>query len=99
MSKCTDYVFLEDDDGLELCRCPICKGFLPRDFPSDRLFKCKKCGTELMCFPNKVDGSDEQDQETGRICPISNRGTGPPIEELRKKTKIKTNLGWVVEKE
>jgi len=73
LSNCTDYVFLEDDDGSDPCRCPVCKGFLRRDFPTDRPFTCKKCGTELMCFPNKVEDCDEPDLEAGRICPISKR--------------------------
>jgi hypothetical protein len=77
MSNCTDYMFLEsDDDSLELCRCPICKGWLPRDFPTDKPFSCKKCGTELLCFPDKIDDSDEFVEETGKICPISKRNRG-----------------------
>jgi len=55
---------------LNFCRCPTCKGFLPKDFPEDKPFTCKKCGTELMVFP--VDPNDEDRSGwDGKICPIS----------------------------
>ena len=33
-----------DNPHRNFCRCPICRGFLPQDFPLDKPFICKKCG-------------------------------------------------------
>lgn len=52
------------------CRCPICKGFLPRYMPDDKPFKCGKCGTELMLFP-ATDSDGEEIPWESKICPIS----------------------------
>jgi len=68
-------VFCEDRDwdhenpANNFCRCPKCKGFLPKDFPADKPFTCKKCKTELMVFPIIEDGEELGDM--GKICPIS----------------------------
>jgi hypothetical protein len=69
MIECTEYI--QDDAQYEetwknLCRCPVCKGWLPQYFPER--FNCKKCGAELMLFPDVVDG---EELYSGRICPIS----------------------------
>ena len=65
--ECSGYV-VGDFEGQELCRCPICKGWLPRTFPMDKPFICKKCGAELMTFPDKdmLTGEDSY----GKICAI-----------------------------
>ena len=61
----------EDYDPWEaLLRCPECKGWLPREFPLDKPFTCKKCGVELLTFPvYDEEGLLLEDQ--GKICPIS----------------------------
>ena len=66
--ECTEYQTYKETDSL--CRCPSCKGWLPRDFPLDKTFKCKKCRTELMAFPD-IDLESGDDNEWGKICPIS----------------------------
>lgn len=83
--ECTKYVMDEpryEENWMNLCRCPKCKGWLPREFPDDKPFKCKKCGTELMTFP-EVDEETNKELEWGKICPISNGGspTTPTGEE------------------
>jgi len=76
--ECSKYVTYDGWQDLEpwerLCRCPICKGFLPQFFPLDKPFKCKKCGTELMTFPD-YDEEGEIYEEQGKICPISTGDT------------------------
>jgi hypothetical protein len=75
--KCSEYVMGEhhldmgfiEENWKVLCRCPICKGFLPRYFPMDKPFTCKKCKTELMVFP-EVD-EEGLEQEWGKICPLN----------------------------
>ena len=74
--ECTPFeVYDKDFDrkrpDLNFCRCPICKAFLPQDFPEDKPFNCKRCGAELMTFPeyDEVDGSVIP--WAGKICPIS----------------------------
>jgi len=63
----TDYA-----DDMPLCRCPICKGWLPRHFPDDKPFICKKCKNELMTFPI-YDEEGEVMIDAGKICAISSR--------------------------
>ena len=58
-----------DKPHRNFCRCPTCKGFLPRDFPNDKPFTCKKCKTELMVFPVIEDG--EEIPDVGKICPLT----------------------------
>ena len=66
--KCSRYVF-SDEDRPEHCHCPICGGFLPRELPDDKPFKCKKCGAELITLPD-YDEETKEELECGRICPI-----------------------------
>jgi hypothetical protein len=47
----------------------VCKGFLLQHLPDD-IFRCKKCGTELITLPDHDEDSGEE-LEWGRICPIS----------------------------
>lgn len=70
--KCTGYEtgWWDNDDYRSLCRCPLCKGWLPRSFPTDKPFTCKKCGAELMAFP-ELDEESGEEEEWGKICPIS----------------------------
>jgi len=71
--ECTEFVELDpsyEESWMNLCRCPTCKGWLPRDFPIDEPFNCKKCGTELLTFP-VYDEEGERMKFTGKICPIS----------------------------
>ena len=86
MSECSRYELGDFEDwGLEpyqrLCRCPICKGFLPQNFPMDKPFKCKKCGAELLVMPDHDEDTGEEEVESGRICPIS---TSKQKEEIEK---------------
>ena len=72
--NCTPYESWEGYDEYEawetLLRCPKCKGWLPRDFPLDKPFPCKKCGVELLTFP-VYDEEGDLLQDQGKICPIS----------------------------
>jgi len=74
--ECTRFVeyndWIYEDVWKSLCRCPICKGWLPQDFPIDTPFKCKKCGTELMTFPEEMEEGYDDYELGGKICPISN---------------------------
>jgi len=84
---CTPWVSWEGWDEYEpweiLLRCPECKGWLPRDFPLDKPFKCKRCGTELLTFPvYDEDGDLLMDQ--GKICPISNTSRPVPSPEVKQ---------------
>lgn len=65
---CIQYVNDYTDDRGRL-QCPNCKGFLPLYLPEDKSFTCKKCGLELMVFPEKDEDGEETDY--GKICPIS----------------------------
>ena len=72
--NCTPYETGEEwvdyDPWETLLRCPECKGWLPREFPLDKPFTCKKCGVELLTFPvYDEEGLLLEDQ--GKICPIS----------------------------
>ena len=68
--QCTEYVYDYQWEGTPLCQCPICKGFLPRYFPLDKPFKCKKCGTDLLVFAD-IDEETGEKEDWGKICPIS----------------------------
>jgi len=72
LANCTEFV-MEGDD-LDLCRCPGCQGFLPRDFPIAKQFQCKRCGAVLETLPSPVDdpdGEEDSDMEFGgRICEV-----------------------------
>ena len=74
--KCTGILY-EDRDWnhekphLNFCRCPACKGFLSKDFPDDKPFTCKKCGTELMVFTVSEEENEEHGYWDGKICPLS----------------------------
>jgi len=72
--ECSNFIEDYADSDSPLCRCPICKGFLPRHFPDDKPFTCKKCGTELMTFP-VVDEEGFTMVGCGKICPLSSRDT------------------------
>lgn len=71
-SKCSLFIVDQIDEDTPLCRCPNCKGWLPRDFPNDKSFTCKKCGETLITIPSHVeDPDDPEDTEYefgGRIC-------------------------------
>jgi hypothetical protein len=74
--KCSNYTFEDLGDNTGLCRCPICGGFLPSDFPLDKSFKCQKCDAELITLPNH-DEETKEELESGRICPIRMKGKEP----------------------
>jgi hypothetical protein len=70
---CSKWTYDYDDDlpnWKKLCRCPICKGFLPQSFPLNKSFTCKKCGTDLLTFPEYNEEGIEI-KWGGKICPIS----------------------------
>jgi hypothetical protein len=73
----TDY-----GDDLPLCRCPICKGWLPRHFPIDKPFRCKKCGIELMTF-KEYDEEGIEMVDMGKICPIETPPTSIKSDKKR----------------
>lgn len=80
MSNCSGFSYPMDYDEWKelrpdkrLCRCPNCKGFLPSNFPMDKPFICKKCGTELLVFFDHDEDTGEE-LECGRICTISGLG-------------------------
>ena len=79
--KCTPYESGEGWDEYEpweiLLRCPNCKGWLPSDFPLDKPFKCKKCGTDLLSFP-VYDEEGDLLEYSGKICPISKPQSSVP---------------------
>ena len=72
--KCTGVVYGGEWDydrpHRNFCRCPKCKGFLPQDFPIDKPFTCKKCGTELMVFEVQEEEEDHLGWD-GKICPLT----------------------------
>ncbi len=72
--NCTPYEtgegWVDYDPWETLLRCPECKGWLPRDFPLDEPFTCKKCGVELLTFPVYDEGGFLLHSQ-GKICPIS----------------------------
>lgn len=89
--KCTSYVVIDYDDYVP-CRCPQCKGFLPRDFPTDGQFLCRKCGAVLEVLPEEDEEFDEEEWG-GKIClvpdyavNISTELPPKPKREIRKKT-------------
>ena len=69
MKNCTEYFVDLYEDDRPLCRCPVCKGFLPRYLKE--LHTCKKCGTELICLPHIDEETGEVHEDWGKICPIS----------------------------
>jgi len=85
--SCTPYVSWDGWDESEpweiLLRCPECKGWLPRDFPLDEPFKCKRCGTELLTFP-VYDEDGELLMDQGKICQISNTSRPVPSPEVKQ---------------
>jgi len=75
MSDVNCSLFVIDwDNEMRLCRCPSCKGYLPREFPLGKQFQCMKCGTVLETMPSLVeDPDDKEDTEYrygGRICVV-----------------------------
>ena len=75
IDKCTDFGIWEGpEEEWTPCRCPACKGFLPKDFPLGPQFQCRKCGTVLETLPSRPENpNDEEDTDMefgGRICPV-----------------------------
>lgn len=76
--KCTTFINDDYEDRPvheTLCRCPKCKGFLPRNFPLGKQFRCKKCGIILETIPSNpyADEDDIEDDSDdyeygGKIC-------------------------------
>ena len=70
---CTNFTIIDYDDW-DPCRCPECKGFLPKDFPIGGQFLCRKCGSVLETLPSPVDDSDEDEDSDmefgGIICKV-----------------------------
>lgn len=67
--KCTDYAPCDDPLLWRPCQCPVCAGFLKWIEKDGELIPiCNKCGTELIAIPDKV---EDEELETGKICPIS----------------------------
>jgi hypothetical protein len=104
MMSCSQFTFDGDPDYMRLCTCPICKGFLPRRFPIDKQFLCRKCGAVLKVYPS-LDEYMSWDQFLfdpwdvirwgGRICAvpalaikISTVLPPRPMKRHRKKTEM-----------
>ena len=102
MSQCTEFGAGDYDEYTLLCRCPNCKGFLPRDFPIGKQFQCRKCGAILETIPSPIDDPDiEEDIDYefgGRICLVPGYAvkisTTLPPKPMRQR-KRKTNL-WAM---
>ena len=62
---CTGYTTWHHEGNL--CRCPNCQAFLPRDFPFETPFTCKKCGEVLTTKPD-VDEARNISKYHGQIC-------------------------------
>lgn len=101
MSKCTLFC-VGDCENMDLCRCPSCNGYLPRDFPIGRQFQCKRCGAVLETLPDYDEDldDDEQDHEMefgGKICVVPDYAVKietVDFKELRKSKPpkpVKTN--------
>lgn len=95
---CTRFVTWYDEDDLRRCRCPACKGFLPRGFPLSLQFQCRKCGAVLETLPSIVeDPDDEEDRDYefgGRICLVPSDCVTiqvVPVERVRRVRTRKTN--------
>ena len=69
--SCTRFIRNYEED-LRPCRCPSCKGFLPRDFPLGSQFQCRRCGAVLETLPSKLEEPEEEEDTDyewgGRIC-------------------------------
>lgn len=98
-TNCSEFITDGDTDDLDLCRCPKCKGFLPRNFPLGGQFLCKKCGTVLETIPSNVEDPDEEEGSDyefgGRICLVPDYAvkidrTLPP--KVKTPVKKKTSL-------
>ncbi len=63
-------------------RCPVCRGFLPFNFPYE--FRCGKCGIELIVI--RSDDEDEPDSAIGTIC---TNGASSPDWRMRMQQKCK----------
>ena len=103
-TNCSEFITDCDTDDVDRCRCPKCKGFLPRGFPLGEQFLCKKCGAVLETMPSKVEDPDEEEDTKyelgGRICLVPDYAakidrTLPP--KVKKPIKKKTSL-WAVGK-
>jgi len=92
MSKCTEYTTdWNCDEDPPLCRCPNCQGFLPRDFPFDKQFLCRKCGAVLEAIEGEYKGE-------GQICPVPKYAVKISTElppRQRRERKKKTEL-WAM---
>lgn len=59
---CTDFVWGDHEgDGISLCRCPHCNGFLSSDFPitEGEQWQCKKCSAVLEVI---ITGNQEEEE-------------------------------------
>ena len=66
MSECIPFWMIEDDNDWTPAHCPGCGGFLLKHFPTDRQFKCRKCGRTLEALP-----TEDEDQDMafgGKLC-------------------------------
>ena len=99
MSQCTEFMVGDYDEASTLCRCPNCKGYLPRDFPIGKQFLCRRCGAVLETIPSPIDDPDiEEDTDYefgGRICLVPGYAvkidtTLPPkpVRQVKRKTKL-----------
>ena len=105
MSQCTEFIVMDDPDEWAPCRCPKCKGFLPKDFPMGKQFVCRRCGAVLETLPNPIDDPDIPAEDTyyefgGRICLVPSYAvkidaTLPP--KPKRHRRAKTNL-WAMGK-
>ena len=95
---CSLFSVSYDENEGGLCRCPKCKGFLPREFPLDNQFQCRRCGAILETLPSKLDDPDEEEDTDyewgGRIClvpPERIKIVVSPTSTIKIRNKRKTN--------
>ncbi len=63
MSNCNPFWMIEDTAN---SHCPGCGGFLPRNWPTHKQFKCNKCGKTLEALP--TDNEDQDMEFGGKLC-------------------------------
>ena len=94
-NECT--IFVSDEsygDVWTPCLCPICRGFLPKDFPIGRQFQCRKCGAVLETLPTSDPdlNDDEQDDEMefgGMICKVPDYSVKIAIRKYPRPARIR----------